>query len=216
MLTPENNVGIMCQASVHGAKATPVCVDGFKPGVCVMSVALGGAHSACVTRDGDVYTWGCGSKGQLGHGIWESLTSKGRLLDKAAPELVETRHVRRCCLQVSCGDAHTAVVTRQGKLYTFGCGAAGRLGHGDKKPRVTPQEVCGALSARAVGRVWTLSLQKQLAFIMLSHPRLGVASAAEAVPGDVLRRILELAVVMPEAAYGYGSLCHIVGGRYEE
>ena len=32
-------------------------------------------------------------------------------------------------LKVSCGEYVTSVLTRRGKLYTFGKGNAGRLGH---------------------------------------------------------------------------------------
>ena len=193
-------LGIGAAEAICQARLTPCEIDSFKPGVRIWGVALGSRHSACVARDGDVYTWsvilaahpymayssrpsvpylmesmddtmgrGDGQKGQLGHGQWESLTSKGRLLnkafpgirtfrneetltrnpkplilkrkpnirntDKAIPELLDFRPLRRCALQVSCGDAHSAVVTRLGQVYTFGCGSAGRLGFGDKVTR---------------------------------------------------------------------------------
>lgn len=33
----------------------------------MVDVAAGGAHSACVTAAGDLYTWGKGRYGRLGH-----------------------------------------------------------------------------------------------------------------------------------------------------
>lgn len=33
----------------------------------MVDVAAGGAHSACVTSAGDLYTWGKGRYGRLGH-----------------------------------------------------------------------------------------------------------------------------------------------------
>jgi len=39
----------------------------FAPGR-AEQVACGGEHSACLTQGGEVYTFGAGSKGQLGHG----------------------------------------------------------------------------------------------------------------------------------------------------
>lgn len=40
--------------------------------------------------------------------------------------------------QIACGGFHTAVVTDHGKVYTFGGGEHGQLGHGDKFNRVVP------------------------------------------------------------------------------
>ena len=34
----------------------------------VVSVAAGGAHSACITSAGELFTWGKGRYGRLGHG----------------------------------------------------------------------------------------------------------------------------------------------------
>ena len=36
----------------------------------VVDVACGFQHTACVTDQGDVYTWGLGKSGALGHGDW--------------------------------------------------------------------------------------------------------------------------------------------------
>lgn len=210
-------LGIGAVESRCAARSYPCQVDAFKPGVKILAVALGSRHSACVARDGDVYTWGSGQHGQLGHGTWESLTSKGRPLDKTVPELIDLRDLRRCALQVSCGDAHTAVVTRVGKVYTFGCGSAGRLGVGDKRNRVTPQLLGGVLESRRVGRYWGLSCEKKIAFLMASHARLGsrCEAARLSVPSELLRVILEAVTVSQEAADGLELICHIVGGTFE-
>ena len=36
----------------------------------VINAACGFQHTACVTDQGDVYTWGNGKSGALGHGDW--------------------------------------------------------------------------------------------------------------------------------------------------
>jgi len=48
-------------------------------GVEVVDVAAGGAHSACITSSGELYTWGKGRYGRLGHGDSE---------DQLKPKLV--------------------------------------------------------------------------------------------------------------------------------
>ena len=45
----------------------------------VVNIAAGGAHSACITASGELYTWGKGRYGRLGHGDSE---------DQSRPKLV--------------------------------------------------------------------------------------------------------------------------------
>ena len=45
----------------------------------VVDIAAGGAHSACITANGELYTWGKGRYGRLGHGDSE---------DQPRPKLV--------------------------------------------------------------------------------------------------------------------------------
>ena len=47
-------------------------------------IALGSLHSACITEQGGVFTWGCGELGCLGHdftGVSERTVTRPRLLD---------------------------------------------------------------------------------------------------------------------------------------
>lgn len=48
-------------------------------GVEVVDIAAGGAHSACIAASGELYTWGKGRYGRLGHGDSE---------DQLKPKLV--------------------------------------------------------------------------------------------------------------------------------
>lgn len=45
----------------------------------MVDIAAGGAHSACITANGELYTWGKGRYGRLGHGDSE---------DQPRPKLV--------------------------------------------------------------------------------------------------------------------------------
>ncbi|XP_059175679.1 RCC1 domain-containing protein DDB_G0279253-like [Physella acuta] len=69
-----------------------------------------------------VYTWGLGKNGQLGTGKAET-SHTPQLLTKAFAE-----HPLHLVHQISCGALFTAIVTKNGNLYTCGCGKFGRLG----------------------------------------------------------------------------------------
>ncbi|KAH8080343.1 hypothetical protein JL720_9036 [Aureococcus anophagefferens] len=103
----------------------PALVEGLL-GVAVAAVCCGGQHAAVLTAAGEVYTWGRGGFGRLGHGDAHSLK---------APRLVRGALVGVVCAQVACGFAYTAAVSAQGALDTWGAGENGRLGLGDVDDR---------------------------------------------------------------------------------
>ncbi|XP_064984347.1 ultraviolet-B receptor UVR8-like [Musa acuminata AAA Group] len=89
----------------------------------IRQVACGEYHTAAISEDGDVYTWGLGSMGQLGHcspqsGDKELLPRRVVALDGITVK------------DVACGGVHTCALTAQGSLYTWGGGQAGQLGLG--------------------------------------------------------------------------------------
>lgn len=91
------------------------------------SCSLGERHShtlAC-TSDGDVYSWGDGYKGKLGHGDQESRD----MPTKIDPTVFGGEFV----MDVACGGIHSAAVTKEGSVFTWGCGSDGRLGHPEAK-----------------------------------------------------------------------------------
>ena len=110
-------------------------------GVICLSVSV--FIKACVTRAGEVFTWGKGGDGRLGHED-ES--------DQKIPKRVEAL-VGVKVKQVSCGGNHTVVCTEDGDVYTFGSrGDLGQLGHGDKEKKTSPAQV-EALKGKQITQV---------------------------------------------------------------
>ncbi|XP_060214565.1 PH, RCC1 and FYVE domains-containing protein 1-like [Lycium barbarum] len=103
-------------------------------GMNVEVIACGEYHSCAVTSSGDLYTWGDGAKssGLLGH-----RSEVSHWIPKKVRGLMEGLRVS----QISCGPWHTALITSAGRLFTFGDGTFGTLGHGDRSGSITPREV---------------------------------------------------------------------------
>jgi len=97
----------------------------------VVSIALGKAHALAVTEQGHVFSWGCGSKGQLGLGDESS-----HMTPVSIPGLSNIRRVRA-------GEAHSVALSDKGLVYTWGDGEHGQLGLGNSKQELSPCHVTG-------------------------------------------------------------------------
>ncbi|KAK3041367.1 hypothetical protein RJ639_002348 [Escallonia herrerae] len=97
-------------------------------------VACGEYHTCAVSTSGDLYTWGDGTHnaGLLGHG-----SDVSHWIPKRVSGPLEGLQV----LSVACGTWHSALATSSGKLFTFGDGTFGALGHGERESVPYPKEV---------------------------------------------------------------------------
>ncbi|KAK4733086.1 hypothetical protein R3W88_007347 [Solanum pinnatisectum] len=97
-------------------------------------VSCGEFHTCAVSTMGDLYTWGDGTHnaGLLGHG-----NDVSHWIPKRVSGPLEGLQV----LSVACGTWHSALATANGKLFTFGDGTYGALGHGDRVTVPYPREV---------------------------------------------------------------------------
>lgn len=128
----------------HGNCAThkqPERVCGPFMGKTIKYINAGYRHSAAVTDDGKLYTWGEGDHGRLGHG-----DSNGRYIPTQVAGLSDVG-------SVACGSSHTLVVSRDGKtVWSFGSGEHGKLGTGDLGKVYRPQ-VIEALQSLTIQKV---------------------------------------------------------------
>lgn len=120
----------------------------------IVQVAAGGglarvAHSLLLTSTGRVLSFGSGQYGALGHGF-----SGGKQLpDILRPKYIEALASERCVC-VAAGELHSAAVTADGDLYTWGDNFCGQLGIGSKRPEVSPKQVeHGGLEDEVVSHV---------------------------------------------------------------
>lgn len=94
------------------------------------AMACGDFHVLALGMDGKVYAWGYGAEGQGGLGATLHLRTP-RPVEGLEGQQVE---------QVACGAWWSMVVTRQGRLYSWGYGDGGWLGleHASELPYVEP------------------------------------------------------------------------------
>jgi alpha-tubulin suppressor-like RCC1 family protein len=100
-------------------------------GIAVKQVSAGSRHVLLLAVCGEVYSCGCGDDGRLGHGdaAWLSNPRPVRHF--------EERHGH--VAQISAGDTHSLVITEHGWVYSWGSGANGRHGHGERSNKWYPQ-----------------------------------------------------------------------------
>ncbi|XP_041118833.1 probable E3 ubiquitin-protein ligase HERC3 [Polyodon spathula] len=100
-------------------------------GIPLAQIAAGGDHSFAVSLSGAVYTWGRNHAGQLG---------LGNTTERFSPTLVKSLQLKKTVF-ISCGEEHTAILTKDGIVYTFGAGSFGQLGHNSTRDEVRPRLV---------------------------------------------------------------------------
>ncbi|KQJ85411.1 PH, RCC1 and FYVE domains-containing protein 1 isoform X2 [Brachypodium distachyon] len=148
----------------HGSTVShwiPKRVSGPLEGLQVSTVSCGTWHTALITSSGQLYTFGDGTFGALGHGNRETISY---------PKEVESLKGLRT-ISVSCGVWHSAAVVEvimtqsnasSGKLFTWGDGDKYRLGHGDRsaklKPTCVPSLIDYNFHKSACGHTLTIGL----------------------------------------------------------
>eukprot|EP01029_Cantina_marsupialis_P027901 TRINITY_DN774150_c0_g1_i1.p1 TRINITY_DN774150_c0_g1~~TRINITY_DN774150_c0_g1_i1.p1 ORF type:complete len:410 (+),score=168.37 TRINITY_DN774150_c0_g1_i1:85-1314(+) len=158
----------------------------------ITSVGAGPENSAFITKEGDIFTWGANTFGQLGHGDETERDTEARI------ELLHDLKIH--CKKVGFGSEHMCILTEDGEVLTCGkggkfLGGAGALGLGVNGNRATPTLVeffgdnnlevidisCGEkhnLALTKCGKVYTWGAG--------DHGRLGVGgSSGSKVPIEV-------------------------------
>ncbi|XP_003467518.1 probable E3 ubiquitin-protein ligase HERC3 isoform X2 [Cavia porcellus] len=120
-------------------------------GIPLAQVAAGGAHSFALSLSGAVFGWGMNNAGQLG------LSDEKDRESPCHVKLLRTQKV----VYISCGEEHTAVLTKSGGVFTFGAGSCGQLGHDSMNDEVNPRRVLELMGSEvtqiACGRQHTLA-----------------------------------------------------------
>uniref|UniRef100_A0A671W368 HECT and RLD domain containing E3 ubiquitin protein ligase 3 n=1 Tax=Sparus aurata TaxID=8175 RepID=A0A671W368_SPAAU len=147
-------------------------------GIPLAKITAGGDHSFALSLSGAVFGWGKNKAGQLG------LNDKQ---DRAVPCHIKFLRSQKV-VHISCGDEHTAALTKDGGLFTFGDGSWGQLGHGSTNNELLPRRVLELMGTEVsqitCGRHHTLAFVPSsgvvYAFGCNSHGQLGTGMLGDA------------------------------------
>uniref|UniRef100_A0A8P4KMJ6 HECT domain-containing protein n=1 Tax=Dicentrarchus labrax TaxID=13489 RepID=A0A8P4KMJ6_DICLA len=109
---------------------TPQIIQSLQ-GIPFAQISAGGAHSFALTLSGAVFGWGRNKFGQLG------LNDSN---DRLFPTLLKSLRSQRV-IYISCGEDHTAALTKLRGVFTFGAGGYGQLGHNSTNHEINPRKV---------------------------------------------------------------------------
>ncbi len=144
-----NLYGQLGQGHDRTSEPTPhsvVALDATK----LSFLAVGRMHTLAVV-DGTVWSWGRGCHGQLGTGYSPTM-NRPRMVTS-----VDAAVKGATIASVSCGDNHSAALTKDGRIVTWGCNLYGQLGYPymDPKDPYNPgiaQQLADAQSGRGTRR----------------------------------------------------------------
>lgn len=119
-----------------GKTAVPTEVTRF-PGLVDDVIVLvdnndGAGQTLALSKEGKVYAWG---RSQLGDG-----STSGSPVPVEIPTFTALADTDPA-IQISAGDQHDVVLTKSGRVYTWGNGRRGALGTGDTKSESTPVDI---------------------------------------------------------------------------
>ncbi|XP_058403468.1 E3 ISG15--protein ligase HERC5-like isoform X2 [Diceros bicornis minor] len=151
----QNLYGQLGVGRTFDSTPTPQIVERLS-GVPLVQISAGEAHSMALSMSGNVYSWGRNGFGQLGLGHTNNQDSPS-LVEALASQKVEF---------LACGGSHTAVLTKDGLVFTFGAGKYGQLGHNSTQNELRPCLVTELVGNRvtqiACGRCHTLAYVSDL------------------------------------------------------
>lgn len=130
------------QLGHDGKGQDPKRIEGELLAKKIVGAVAGQYHTLVWTSDGEAYSFGYGSSGQLGHGTRE---------DELMPRLIEGLLKGKKVIGAAAGHGHSMLMTADGEVYSFGNGNNRQLGHGSPMTdELVPRLIEGPLVDKAV------------------------------------------------------------------
>lgn len=150
----------------YGNLGTGLICDQYEPALVQMpenvpcrQVAAGTKHSMALSTQGDMFSWGHGGHGRLGHGACDAAMRPTKISLSEVAEGSEAKFKF-----VAVGEAHSASIDSLGQVWCWGAGSFGRCGHGEETDFLVPQVVASMIgkscSRVALGVCHSLALTR--------------------------------------------------------
>lgn len=123
----------------------PCKVDSLH-GSLIKSVSASKFHSVAVSASGEVYTWGFGRGGRLGHPDFDIHSGQAAVI---TPRLVTSGLGSYRVRAVAAAKHHTVIATESGDVFTWGSNREGQLGYTSVDTQPTPRRV-SSLRAKVI------------------------------------------------------------------
>ncbi|CAF1394170.1 unnamed protein product [Adineta ricciae] len=111
-------------------QSQPKKIDRFKNKIVWKQISMGAEHACALNEDGVVYVWGANDDGQCGQPRKDD--------EIKVPKELRLDH---SVTAISCGNYHTALVSKDGKLFVFGNNDDRQLGRSVPDSAVGPLQV---------------------------------------------------------------------------
>ncbi|KYQ89671.1 putative protein serine/threonine kinase [Tieghemostelium lacteum] len=157
-------------------------------------ISAGGYHSFAVQDNGDVYSWGRSDYGVLGNGTLE-------VGDKTTPFLLQTfpNCQQNPIIQLSSGFQHNIAILQDKSLYSWGCGAGGRLNNIENQENLFLPKKCQINfqpTLISCGEIITIIIGKQPRSIQKSPVITSPVSSSNinsnSIPNQLINNSIEL------------------------
>lgn len=99
----------------------------------IVKISCGASHNIVLADNSVAWSWGSGSHGENGRGV------KGRTESPLPIKGLDSVPI----IDALAGDSFSLVLTVAGRVYSWGLGLSGQLGHNDTKERIAPQLIEG-------------------------------------------------------------------------
>ncbi|MQL74597.1 hypothetical protein Taro_006979 [Colocasia esculenta] len=115
----------------------PCKVDALQ-GSYIKTSAAAKFHSVAVSDRGELYTWGFGRGGRLGHPDFDIHSGQAAVITPRQVTLgLGSRHVK----SIAAAKHHTVIATENGEVFTWGSNREGQLGYTSVDTQPTPRRV---------------------------------------------------------------------------